>query len=112
MNIEQRGNGLSVRSSIFFDDDVFCGSTYVSLIAFKDKADYGWNCYSIGVTVHDQDDFDIGLIYQTDAERFDTVLRELINWMHDHEQGGSSYEKLISSPGDFFPDCGCKRIRW
>ena len=57
------------------------------------------------------DDFDIGLVYKTNAGEFENVLHELINWMHDHEQGISIYDDILNI-FDFFPDCGCERTRW
>ena len=63
------------------------------------------------IQLRDDDDFDIGLIYKTNADEFENVLHELINWMHDHEQGISIYEN-IWNVYDFFPDCGCERTKW
>lgn len=99
-----------VYSGIYFDENVFCIRPYVFLVAFKDT-DLGWPPNSIGIAIHDYDDFDIGLIYKPSEENYDNVLHELINWMCDHEQGISSYEELLR-PNEFFPDCGCERIRW
>ena len=59
----------------------------------------------------DMDDFDYGLIYKTNPDDFINVLRELINWMRDHEQGIRIYES-IWNVYDFFPDCGCERTKW
>lgn len=110
MEIEKVNTHLSVTSNIYFDENVFCIRPYVHLVACKNQ-DYSWKEYTIGIAVHDYDDFDIGLIYYTTAADFDDVLHELINWMRDHEQGVSSFKKLLS-PYDFFPDCGCKRSYW
>lgn len=111
MYFEKHLDHLTVRSNIYFDNNIFCGRPYIYLIAFKDKPHFGWDGNIIGIAVHDSDDFDIGLIYKTDTKHFKEVLHELINWMHDHEKGISSLEKLIN-PKDFFPDCGCERSRW
>lgn len=70
-----------------------------------------WDANTIGIAIHDNDDFDVGLIYKTDPENFENVLHELINWMRDHEQGRSIYIKIWDTL-DFFPDCGCERSRW
>lgn len=99
-----------VSSNIYFDERVFCVRPYVFLVAFK-ESDLGWPPNSIGIAIHDYDDFDIGLIYKPSDEHFTDVLHELINWMHDHGQGISLYE-VLQNPFDFFPDCNCKRIRW
>ena len=63
------------------------------------------------VQLRDYDDFDIGLIYKTNSDEFENVLHELINWMHDHEQGVGLHEN-IWNVYEFFPDCGCERTRW
>ena len=98
---------LWVKSNIYFDNECcFCGRPYVSLIAYKDKNKF-WDTNAIGIGLRDDDDFDIGLIYKTNADEFENVLHELINWMHDHEQGISIYEN-IWHVYDFFPDCGVK----
>lgn len=83
---------------------------YVFLAACK-ESDFGWPPNSIGITIHDYDDFDMGLIYKPNEDYFTDVLHELINWMHDHEQGISLYEVLLK-PFEFFPECNCERIRW
>ena len=45
------------------------------------------------------------------ADEFENVLHELINWMRDHEQGVGLHEN-IWNVYEFFPDCGCERTRW
>ena len=103
---------LSAMSDIYFDyKEYFCGATYIYLQAFKEKGFFGWSPYSIGIALHDHDDLDIALIYQANEDNFIDILQELLNWMCDHEQGISSYEK-IWEPLDFFPDLGCERRRW
>lgn len=97
-------------SNIYFDEKVFCIRPYVFLSAFKNP-DHGWPPNSIGIAIHDYDDFDMGLIYKTNEDYFTDVLHELINWMRDHEQGISLYEVLLK-PFEFFPECNCERIRW
>ena len=110
--IEKNSDHLKIISNIYFDNEaVFCGRPYVVLFAHKEKTKYGWESNTIGIAIHDNDDFDIGLIYKTDAEHFEIVLHELINWMRDHEQGRSCYDD-ICKPLEFFPDCGCERSRW
>lgn len=111
MNIKKYGNCLQVDSYIYFDETGFCIRPRVHLLANKDKPLYRWNEYSIGIAVRDYDDFDMGLVYQTDIEHFDDVLHELINWMLDHEQGISLYKNLLD-PFEFFPECKCKREMW
>ena len=111
MTIQKINNYLCVRSNIYFDNECcFCGRPYVSLIAHRDKNKF-WDANTIGIGLRDNDDFDIGLIYKTNADEFENVLHELINWMHDHEQGISIYEN-IWNVYDFFPDCGCERTKW
>lgn len=112
IHIEKHSKHLSVYSYIDFGDKnfIFCGMPYVYLTAYK-ETDGFWDNNSIGIAIHDKDDFDIGLVYKTDSKHFLDVLHELINWMIDHEQGISLYEK-IWKPYDFFPDCGCERERW
>ena len=111
MVIEKKHDYLWVWSNIYFDDEqCFCGRPYVSLVAHKEKA-LCWDANTIGIAIHDNDDFDIGLIYKTDSEHFEMVLHELINWMRDYEQGRSIYMDIWNT-FDFFPDCGCERSRW
>jgi hypothetical protein len=108
--IEKCNKHLVVYSNIYFDENVFCIRPYIFLAAFKDS-DLGWPPNSIGIAIHDYDDFDIGLIYKTEEEHFMNVLHELINWMYDHEQGISLYKALLN-PFEFFPNCNCERISW
>ena len=111
MVINKGYDHLLVTSNIYFDDEqCFCGRPYVSLIAHKEKA-LCWDANTIGIAIHDNDDFDIGLIYKTDSENFENVLHELINWMRDHEQGRSIYMDIWDT-FEFFPDCGCERNLW
>lgn len=111
MVIEKRNNHLWVWSNIYFDDEeCFCGKPYVSLMAFKEKTSC-WEANTISIAIHDNDDFDVGLIYKTDSENFENVLHELINWMRDHEQGRSIYMDIWNT-FEFFPDCGCERKSW
>lgn len=112
MVIEKKYDHLAVWSNIYFDDtECFCGRPYIYLTAHKDKTTYGWDANTIGIAIHDNDDFDVGLIYKTDSKNFENVLHELINWMRDHEQGRSIYMDIWNTL-DFFPDCGCERSRW
>lgn len=92
------------------DEQCFCGRPYVSLVAHKEKS-LCWDANTIGITIHDNDDFDVGLIYETNSENFKDVLHELINWMRDHEQGISYYDDIWNEMS-FFPELGCKRRRW
>lgn len=109
--IQKINDHLWVTSNIYFDNECcFCGRPYVSLIAYKDKNKF-WDANTIGIGLRDNDDFDIGLIYKTNADEFENVLHELINWMNDHEQGISIYDDILNI-FDFFPDCGCERTRW
>lgn len=111
MVINKGYDHLWVRSNIYFDDEeCFCGRPYVSLVARKEKA-LCLDANTIGIAIHDNDDFDVGLIYKTDSDNFENVLHELINWMRDHEQGRSIYMDIWDTL-DFFPDCGCERSRW
>lgn len=111
MTIEKLNDHLWVTSNIYFDENSFCIRPYISLVAYKDKTNYGWDANTIGIAIHDYDDFDVGFIYKTETDNFISTLHELINWMRDHEQGISSYEKLWE-PYSFFPDCGCERTIW
>ena len=99
-----------VYSNIYFDENVFCIRPYVFLVAFKNP-DLGWPSNSIGIAIHDYDDFHFGLIYKTRKAYFTEVLHEFINCMYDHEHGISLYEKLLNI-NEFFPDCNCERIMW
>lgn len=101
---------LSVTSNIYFDENLFCVKPFVHLLAYKEPPCY-WDTNTIAIGICDYDDFHIGVIYQPDPKDFFTVLHELINWMKDHEEGISSYKKLIESM-DFFPDCHCHRGMW
>ena len=101
---------LSVTSNIYFDEGSFCVKPFVHLLAYKDPP-YYWNTNTIAIGICDYDDFHIGVIYQPKQEDFFPVLHELINWMVDHENGNSSYEKLVES-FDFFPDCHCYKSGW
>ena len=111
MVINKRYSYLWVWSNIYFDDEqCFCGRPYISLVAHKEKS-LCWDAKTLSRAIHDNDDFDVGLIYKTDSENFENVLHELINWMRDHEQGRSIYMDIWNT-FDFFPDCGCERSRW
>lgn len=111
MTIEKSNNRFRAVSGIHFDyEESFCGRPYIYLIGFRESFS-GWDANTIGIALRDDDDFDVGLVYQTDAEHFDAVLHELINWMNDHEQGESKFEAL-QTPLLFFPDCGCEREQW
>lgn len=111
MTIEKMKDHLRVKSNIYFDNEsCFCGRPYIILVAYKDKNRY-WDSNTIAIAIHDNDDFDIGLVYKTSPNEFINVLHELINWMRDHEQGRSIYMDIWNTL-DFFPDCGCERSRW
>lgn len=113
MIIQKNIGCLWVTSGIHFDDNTgFCGLPYVSLVANKNERFYTRKPYTITISVHDDDDFDIGLMYHSSPEQFHNVLHELINWMHDHEKGISSFRRLWEMPMVFFPDCGCERTYW
>ena len=103
---------LAVTSSLFTDEDyIFCGRPEIRLYARKEQDGIWWPAYSIAIKVGDEDDYDMGLIYQTTKETFFDVLHELINWMRDHEQGVTIY-KDIWNLNEFFPDLNCPRERW
>ena len=109
--IEKINDHLRVKSNIYFDNKCcFCGRPYVLLVAHKDNNHF-WDANTIGIAIHDDDDFDVGLVYKTSPDEFTSVLHELINWMRDHEQGVGIYDD-ICKPFDFFPDYGCERERW
>jgi len=105
-------NHLTVFSNIHFDENHFCGTPYVLLIACKTKIHPNWDDYTIGIAIHDDCEFNKGLYYTTTKENFTQILRELINWMVDHEKGISSYHTLITNKYAFFPDLGCNRKNW
>lgn len=111
MTIQKINNYLYARSNIYFDNECcFCGRPYISLTAHRDK-DKFWEENTITIAIHDMDDFDYGLIYKTNPDDFTNVLRELINWMRDHEQGISIYDDILDI-FSFFPDCECERKIW
>ena len=111
MTIQKINDHLWVTSNIYFDNECcFCGRPYVSLIAHKDKNKF-WDANTIGIGLRDDDDFDLGLVYKTNADEFENVLHELINWMRDHEQGVGLHESVWNAY-EFFPDCGSKRTTW
>lgn len=111
MTIKKMCDLLSVDSNIYFDEKwAFCGQTWIHLIANRTEATY-WYEYTIGITLHDQDDWDWGLLYYTNEDNFFDILHELINWMRDHEQGITRYRD-IKDLFNFFPDLGCKRKGW
>lgn len=111
MIIEKKPLHLIVRSNIYFDSsDYFCDRPYIYLSAHK-ESDGFWKSYTIGIGIRDQDDFDIGLVYETNEQSFFTILHELINWMNDHEHGITQYEDIIE-PYTFFPDCECAHKLW
>ena len=112
MRIEKNNDYLTVYSNVYFNEEqCFCGRPYIRLIAFKKKIMKCWEVNSIGIAILDNDDFHIGLIYETDTKHFESVLHELINWMRDHEQGRSIYMDMWDV-FNFFPDCGCMRKLW
>lgn len=111
MTIKRNKYALIACSGIHFDEDVFCGRPYVALTAYKDNFGFEFGGNTITIGVYDSDDYDLGLVYETDSEHFFDVLHELINWMADHEKGVVSLEKCRDA-FDLFPDCGCKREVW
>lgn len=112
MEFRTLDNCLVVESNLFTDEDyIFCGRPYVVLYARKDGDGKWWKPYSIAIKVGDDDDYDMGLIYQANEDNFFDVLHELINWMRDHEQGITIYRDIWNLR-EFFPDLGCERERW
>lgn len=104
---------LSVFANIHFDNENgFCGQPQICLLTHKDNPAFGWIENQIGITIHDQDDYDIGFIYEPSSEKFFDILHELINWIHDLEQGLISFDNYISDIDNFFPVYDCKRIPW
>lgn len=104
---------LRVVADIHFDrPDLFCGRTWMSLIAWKEKENAWDNTeYTIQIVLHDQDDYDIGFVYYPEPNQFDDVLHELINWMNDLEHGVICHDDFVDTYNtSFFPDyLGCKR---
>lgn len=106
------GKHLHVTSDIFFDEPVcFCGQTWIHLLANKEEA-IGWKPYTIAIGLRDEDDCDIGLVYEANKNNFEDILRELVNWMIDHENGITSVDKMYEDIFEFFPDLGCERTYW
>lgn len=108
MRFRKSYDGLRIDSYIYFEDAryCFCGFPWVNLVTWKSKN-------QIGINICDKDDFTMGLVYYPKTEdEFFNVLHELINWMRDHEQGVSDFDKLIHDMFNFFPDCGCDRKWW
>ena len=50
--------------------------TYISLTAHKDK-DKFWDANTITIAIHDDDDFDLGMLYKVNPDDFINVLHEL-----------------------------------
>lgn len=104
---------LSVYGLLHFDDkECFCGQPWILLSAHQGDNNSGWEKYSIGIAIHDQDDYDIGFVYYPGKEQFFNVLHELINWINDLEHGVICYDDFIEDVEGFFPDCGCEREWW
>ena len=103
---------LRVLADVHFDrPDLFCGRTWVGLLAYK-EAHFSWaTSYTIDVVMHDQDDFDIGFTYCPEPDQFTDVLHELINWMNDLEHGVICHDDFVDTYNtSFFPDyCECVR---
>lgn len=103
LKIEKFWNGISATTAIHFDNkDCFCGNTYVYLIAHKYDILCNWKPYSIGISIHDMDDLDVGVIYQANSDNFIDVLHLLINWMNDREYGITYVDDLFNS--NIFPE--------
>lgn len=104
---------LRVVADIHFDrPDLFCGRTWMSLIAWEEKENaWGDTEYTIQIAIHDKDDYDIGFVYYPAPEQFTDVLHELINWMNDLEHGVICHDDFVDTYNtSFFPDyLGCKR---
>lgn len=104
---------LHVVADIHFDrPDLFCGRTWMSLTAWKEKENaWGDTEYTIQIAIHDKDDYDIGFVYYPASEQFVDVLHELINWMNDLEHGVICHDDFVDTYNtSFFPDyLGCKR---
>ena len=102
---------LWVDGAIHFDDEtIFCGKPWIGLLALKDLHDPWWNDYEIAVAIHDNDDYDVGVIYTAkNEEQFFDVLHELINWVKDLEHGLCYYNEFITDTKGFFPDLGCEK---
>ena len=108
------GKHLNVSTNIFFDKPMcFCGQTWIHLHANKEE-DIGWHPCTIAIGIRDQDDFDVGFVYQANENNFEDILRELVNWMIDHENGISSVDNVFSKKNmlEFFPDLDCPRVHW
>lgn len=104
---------LRVVADIHFDrSDLFCGRTWISLIAWEEKENVcGDTEYTIQIAIHDKDDYDIGFVYYPTPEQFTDVLHELINWMNDLEHGVICHDDFVDTYNtSFFPDyLKCKR---
>ena len=111
--VKKQSEELYVQCNLKFDhEEVFCGQPYISLSAWK-KSYFDWqedNAIIIGI--HDNDDYDIGFKYLPTEEQFFDVLHELINWMHDLENGLIIYDSFITDIEKFFPNLNCERKEW
>lgn len=79
---------LTVSVPLFPKDKVgFCipepGNVELYLVANGDKPIFGWNPYSVRLSVLDGDDYESEKLYQFTEDTFQEKLRELINWMND-----------------------------
>lgn len=94
----------------FEDEECFCGKPYISLIIFTKKFLTN-DAFTILISIHDEDDFDIGLKYTSNLQNFANVFGSLLLWMIKKEKEVSNYDD-IWNPFEFFPDCNCERILW
>jgi hypothetical protein len=102
MKIEKASDKLlHVQSDIFFDKPKgFIGNPHIDLFAVKYPP---YNLYpSVSMCIRDDKRVKYECGYIMDTSKFDEVIHELINWMIDHENGITEYEKFENH--EIFPD--------
>lgn len=108
MKIEKASDKLlHVQSDIFFDKPKgFIGNPHIDLLVNK-YPPYRLHPF-VSMCVRDDKKIRYECIYIMGIKKFDEVIHELINWMIDHENGITEYERFKNH--EIFPDyLGCSR---
>lgn len=105
MIIEKQNELLTATSGIHLSGYLLCGRPYVYLSTTKDSRREANTIY---ISILDDDDFDIGIVYYANSENFTKILHELLNWMYEHERD-YTYVNELYNVYEIFPELGCKR---